>query len=162
MEYYFHVFDYVEELDCFVVNKDYAQAATYLGLTEWNPVVWIGRYFIMDNDFGEHWFDNWNERDTVWHNGRAKQLGYQYDDLMVIDPDRFKDGKDGPCHNSTLRKHFWTDVLKSLKISFGLMIEQARYTKEQTDEIYKEAEKPDDYIEDLESRIIELKERYIK
>jgi hypothetical protein len=120
------------------------------------------KIFLMDNDSGEHWFDNWNERDTLWANKRTEQLGYQYDDLMVIDPDRFKDGKDGPCHSSTLRKHFWTDMMKSLRISLGLMIEQARYTKEQIDEIYKEIEKPDDYIEDLELRIIELKSKYTR
>jgi hypothetical protein len=45
MQYYFQVFDYIEELDCFVVNKEYEQVATYLGLTEWSSVVWIGRYF---------------------------------------------------------------------------------------------------------------------
>jgi hypothetical protein len=162
MQYYFQVFDYIEELDCFVVNKQYEKAATYLGLAEWSSVVWIGRYFLMDNDFGEHWFDNWDERDKVWQNKKVEQLGYQYDELMVINSDRFKDGKDGPCYTSVLRKKFWTDVLISLRISLSLMIEQARYTKEQTDEIYKEIEKPEDYIEDLESRIIELKSKYTR
>ncbi len=42
------VFDYIEQLDCFVVNKDFKEIADYLGLTEWNPVVWIGRYFFLE------------------------------------------------------------------------------------------------------------------
>jgi hypothetical protein len=45
---------------------------------------------------------------------------------MVIDPDRFKNSDDGPCHTPELRKRFWTDVLKSLELSYDLLFAQAR------------------------------------
>jgi hypothetical protein len=48
------VFKYIEQLDAFVVTEEYRQLADQLGLTEWHPVVWIGRLFILDNDYGEH------------------------------------------------------------------------------------------------------------
>ncbi len=38
------IFEYLQELDCFVVNPDYKKNADSLGLTEWNEVVWIGRF----------------------------------------------------------------------------------------------------------------------
>jgi len=56
------VFRYIDVLDAFVVTDEYRRIADRLGLIEWNPVVWIGRLFAMDNDFGEHWFDNFEER----------------------------------------------------------------------------------------------------
>lgn len=58
----------------------------------------------MDNDFGEHWFDNWEERDKV--ESKARTFGIEYDDLFVIDPSRFKDSRDGPCHTDMERKCF--------------------------------------------------------
>jgi len=36
-------------------------------------VVWIGRFFSMDNDFGEHWFDNWDLRKPL--EAKAEELG---------------------------------------------------------------------------------------
>jgi hypothetical protein len=80
------VFDYIADLDCFVVNGQYRQIADELGLSEWNPVVWIGR--------------------------------------------------------------FWTDVLKSLELSYDLLFEEARRFNAGRLEYL-----PDDYIEDLEERI---------
>jgi hypothetical protein len=56
------IFQYIADLDCFVVSEQYRSIADELGLTEWNPVVWIGCLFSMDNDVGEHWFDNWDLR----------------------------------------------------------------------------------------------------
>ena len=41
----------------FVGTDEYRHLADRLGLTEWNPVVWIGRLFALDNDYAEHWFD---------------------------------------------------------------------------------------------------------
>ncbi len=58
------VFEYIASLDAFDVTEQYREISDTLGLTEWNPVVWIGRLFTMDNDFGEHWFDNWDLRST--------------------------------------------------------------------------------------------------
>ena len=47
------------------MDDSFAKISEYLGLTEWNPVVWIGRLFTLDNDLGEHWFDNWDLRDAL-------------------------------------------------------------------------------------------------
>src|SRR4051812_6273549 len=118
------VFDYITELDCFVVNKEFAEIIDELGLNEWSEVVWIGRYFTLDNDYGEHWFDNWDERHLLEE--RAMALGYQYESLMVIDPQRFQNGVDGPCHTEQQRKMFWTDVCKSLSLSLETIFEEAR------------------------------------
>jgi hypothetical protein len=59
------VFTYIDQLDAFVVTDQYRDLADRLGLTEWNPVVSIGRLFTLDNDYGEHWFDNWSVLDVV-------------------------------------------------------------------------------------------------
>ena len=48
---------------------------------------------------------------------------------MIVVPDRFVDGKDGPCHTPEIRKAFWTDVLKSLEISYELLFEVARFNE---------------------------------
>ena len=39
------VFNYIEEIDAFVVTEKFKEIVDYLGVTEWNEVVWIGRYF---------------------------------------------------------------------------------------------------------------------
>lgn len=59
------IFRYLDDLDCFVVSEEYQRLADQLGLTEWSPVVWIGRLFTLDNDYGEHWFDNWHLREPL-------------------------------------------------------------------------------------------------
>jgi hypothetical protein len=140
------VFRYIPELDAFLVNDGYRRLADYLGLTEWNPVVWIGRLFTLDNDYGEHWFDNCDQREAV--KSRAQELGIDPHDLMFIDPERFARGDDGPCNTPELRKQFWTDVLKSLDFSYDLLFEKARDMNSKTEEVA-----PDEYIEDLERRI---------
>ena len=52
------VFKYIPEIDAFILDPTFKRIANELGLNEWHEVVWIGRYFALDNDFGEHWFDN--------------------------------------------------------------------------------------------------------
>lgn len=52
------IFKYIPDVGCFIVAPLYKELADKLGLTEWNEVVWIGRYFFLDDDVGEHWFDN--------------------------------------------------------------------------------------------------------
>ena len=146
------IFRYVEPLDAFVVTDEYRAVADTLGLSEWNPVVWIGRLFTMDNDLGEHWFDNWDEREAL--EPRAAALGLDSHDLMILDPRHFMDGKDGPCHSDEFRKRFWTDVLKSLELSYDLLFDEAR----KGNEYYKVAF-PEDYIEDLEERIRRIQTR---
>ena len=46
----------------------------------------------MDNDFGDHWFDNWELRERI--EDKAAALGIDANDLLIIDPDRFGDGRD--------------------------------------------------------------------
>jgi ABC-type Fe3+-hydroxamate transport system substrate-binding protein len=106
----------------------------------------------MDNDFGEHWFDNWDEREQAEE--RAKQLGLIPEFLFFIDPNRFKDEKDGPCHSSEERKQFWTDVCKSLHLSIETITTEAKNFNE---EIKKKGEP---YIQDLEERIKQITNRY--
>jgi hypothetical protein len=145
------VFKYIDEIDAFVVNPDFKVLTDDLGLTEWNEVVWIGRYFMLDNDYGEHWFDNWDKRDE--REIKAKELNIFYDSILVIDPERFKNNTDGPCHNDIQRKNFWTDVLKSLQLSLDLITEEARLMNNKRDI------GDDNYINDLELRIEKIKAR---
>ncbi len=98
------VFNYIPELDCFDTTPEFKKICDEYGLVEWHEVVWIGRFFSMDNDFGEHWFDNWPERENAEE--KAKKLGLSAECLFFIDPERFKDGRDGPYHNVEERKQF--------------------------------------------------------
>lgn len=140
------VFEYIDQLDAFVVTDEYHDIAEQLGLAEWNPVVWIGRLFTLDNDYGEHWFDNWDERAVL--ESKAQKLGIASGQLMVIVPDRFKNDDDGPCHPPAFRKQFWTDVLKSLELSYDTLFEEARQRN-----AFARENLTDEFIEDLEERI---------
>ena len=89
------VFDYIEALDCFVVRKEFQDLVEKHNLTEWSPVVWIGRLFARNQDFGEHWFDNWDERERLLPLAKEKgvDLGDEWDQLvgerfLVIVPER--------------------------------------------------------------------------
>ena len=84
------VFRYLAELDCFVVEQEFQRICDYLDVTEWHAAVWIGRLFTLDNDFGEHWFDNWDEREALEE--KARTLGYDSSELFIIVPARMKDG----------------------------------------------------------------------
>lgn len=149
------IFHYLEEGDFFVEDENYSYICDLLNLEEWNRVVWIGRLFLMDNDFGEHWFDNHDlkeEKKEV-----ARKLGYRHEQIFVLDPSVFTDGKDGPCNTDAFRKQFWTDVLKSLELNLGTLIEKAR----QVNEYYKNSEAlQDEYIEDLEENIMEILQKF--
>ena len=75
-----------------------------------------------------------------------------------MDPERFQDGKDGPCNPPQLRKRFWTDVLRSLELTYELLFDTARERNERL----REALPPDvlekvDYLPDLEERIARVK-----
>ena len=147
------VFNYIEALDAFLVTPEFCAVSERLGLTEWTPVVWIGRLFFLDNDYGEHWFDNWDEREAL--EARAAELGINEYDLMVVVPSRFQNGKDGPCNSDEMRKAFWTDVLQSLSLSYDLLFEQARYNNRQMKEMSVKYPNvpPDMFLSDLEERI---------
>ena len=140
------VFHYIEGLDAFIVTDEYNQIARTLGLHEWNPVVWIGRLFLLDNDYGEHWFDNWELREKIAPD--AQQYGIEPDKLLIIDPKRFQDGRDGPVHSPEIRKQFWTDVLKSLELSYSLLCNEARENNARLKELCSEQ-----WIPDLQERI---------
>jgi hypothetical protein len=143
------IFQYLDDLDCFVVSDAYRGIADQLGLTEWSPVVWIGRLFTLDNDYGEHWFDNWHLREQL--EPEAAQRGLSDAELLILDPERFQNGKDGPCHAPAFRKRFWTDVLRSLELSYDLLADEARaFNQERLRYL------PDEYIPDLEGRIVAL------
>ena len=140
------IFRYLDQLDGFVVTDEYRRIADELGLTEWSPVVWIGRLFTLDNDYGEHWFDNWDLRDEK--EAQAEALGVAYEEMLIIDPRRLQNGRDGPCHSDEIRKRFWTDILRSLELSYDLLFDQARARKREMRDLLHE-----EHIEDLEERI---------
>ena len=140
------IFKYLEDLDCFVVDPNYKIIAQELGLTEWHEAVWIGRFFTLDNDYGEHWFDNWELRAPLEE--KAKKLGLDSTELFIIDPDRFKNDVDGPSHDDHERVRFWQDVLNSLHLSHDTIFSEARKINSERKEL-----DPEDYIPDLEERI---------
>lgn len=140
------IFRFLDELDAFVVTAEYHEIADYLHLAEWTPVVWIGRLFRMDNDVGEHWFDNWDLREE--RAAKAEAVGIPEEELLIIDPDRFQDGIDGPCHDALQRKRFWTDVLRSLELSYETLFDEARKVNARNKEHL-----PEEYLPDLEDRI---------
>ena len=152
------VFDYVPDLDCFVVNPEYERIAEELNISDWNPVVWIGRLFFLDNDYGEHWFDNEDERDELA--ARARNLGYDSGRLMIVVPDRFTDGRDGPCHSDELRKRFWTDVLKGLTLDLETIFAYARENNEGWKEHDEEFPGDAEFVPDLEVRIESVRNKY--
>ena len=148
------IFKYIAEDDAFLVTDEYRQIADTLNLTEWHPAVWIGRLFILDNDLGEHWFDNWDLR---------ADRGLS-DEHLIIDPDKFQDGRDGPCNTPEFRKRFWTDVLKSLELSLDLLFDKARQFNEKNRRWLEEYPGDDDvrlmFLPDLEDRISEIRSQY--
>lgn len=85
-------FIYIPKLDCFIVNDAFQTLCDRLRLTEWSAVVWMGRLFARDQDFGEHWFDNWDEREDLAV--KAKELGIDIDEesMLVVVPDNFTEG----------------------------------------------------------------------
>lgn len=70
------VFKYIPELDCFVCRSEFTKLVQRLGLTEWTPVVWMGRLFRHDQDYGEHWHDRWDEREAIIKLAKEKGLGH--------------------------------------------------------------------------------------
>ncbi len=106
------------------------------------------QYFMLDNDYGEHWFDNWDKREEIQE--KAKEMGYYSDDLLIVDPSRLQNEKDGPCHTDEERKMFWTDVYKSLHISLETIFAESR-------KIYKKTSEDNSLsLSDLEYKIEQL------
>ena len=71
--------------------------------------------------------------------------------MLIIDPERLQDGRDGPCHSPEFRKRFWTGVLRSLELSYDVLFDEARACNQQR--LYY---LPDQYLGDLEARIAAL------
>ena len=157
------VFKYLPKYDAFDVTPEYREVSRRLGLQEWTPVVWITRLFTLDNDYGEHMFDNWDERAQLEKEHEEKDLSH----LLIVAPGRFQDGKDGPCNTDEFRKLFWTDVFKSFHLDLETIFEKARI---ENDQIKRELDEfgssecylKEYYIEDLEDRINIIKERHKK
>lgn len=150
--YRVRVFRYLPEIDAFEVTPEYAELAELLGLAEWNPVVWIGRLFLLDNDFGEHWFDNWEARAS--RSVAAERLGLDADSLLVLDAQRFANGDDGPCNTAEIRLRFWRDVLTSLELSTALLFAKARDRDARLRaQAAADPELRSELVEDLEERI---------
>jgi hypothetical protein len=57
-----------------------------------------------------------------------------------------------PCHPPAFRKRFWSDVLRSLEMSFDLLAAEARSFNQERLRF-----RPDEYISDLEARIAALR-----
>ncbi len=156
------IFEYVEPMDGFITTTAYQALADELGLTEWHAVVWIGRLFLMDNDSGEHWFDNWDIRESKRETGN--RLGYDVDVMFFLDPTRFQNGRGGPCHSDDVRKRFWTEVLQSLELDVTLLFDEARSVqkalKKPRDAFPDESNETLGYIPDIEARIATLAKRY--
>lgn len=149
------IFDCAPDRDILTVTRAYGAIAEALGLCEWNPVVWLGRLFLMDNDLGEHWFDNWELREA---------RGAGFEEALIVDPARFQDGRDGPCHSDEFRKRFWTDVLCSLELSLDVLFDQARLFQKEIqaaiDEAPNHMDVKADRIPDLEDRIGGIRKQY--
>ncbi|MBZ9713428.1 hypothetical protein [Deinococcus multiflagellatus] len=140
------VFQYLEPLDAFVPAPLYRAVAQDLGLVEWNAVVWIGRFFLLDNDFGEHWFDGADLPDELREVARG--MGIDPDEVLILRPEVFQNGRDGPQHTDAARKRFWTDVLCSLCLSLDTLADEARLINE-----INRVRFPEDFRPDLEERL---------
>lgn len=150
------VFNYIESLDAFLINTEFKEICDQLGLRGWEQTAWIGRYFTLDNDYGEHWFDNWELRDE--RGAKAKELNIDHEDLLIINPLRLRNGQDGPCHSDAEIKIFWTSVLRSLHIHLEVVFAEARLNHKKM----KEADliEDEDFITNLEDRIKNIKMKY--
>jgi hypothetical protein len=147
------VFEYLPKYDAFDVTSEYREVSKRLGLQEWTPVVWITRLLTLDNDYGEHMFDNWEERTQLEKQHGEEDLTH----LLIVVPSRFQDGKDGPCNSDEFRKKFWTDVFKNFCLSLDTIFEKARIENEG----FKNCPWNSDYYKpDLEDQISIIKRRY--
>lgn len=148
------VFRHVPDLDVFVCTDLYLKAAYGLRIAEWNPVVWIGRLFCMDEDYGEHWMDNEELFERCPPEMIQSRFGGRHP--FLIRPSRMAAGTDGPCHSEDVRRRFWTDVLKSLRVSWSTLVAEARENNEncrKSGVLPEDADDDEGYVPDLEARI---------
>ena len=147
------IFNYIEELDCFVFTEEFKTISNELNIVEWHEGVWIGRLFFLDNDVGEHFFDNWNEREEI--EKKAEKFGLDINQLMIVVPERFYIKREPPSHTHEHRKLFWTDVFKSLQLSLETIFEEARAQSE----VSKNLDGKENQI-DIERKIETIKSKY--
>jgi hypothetical protein len=83
--------------------------------------------------------------------GKGRRIGARYNRIIILDPDRFKNDHDGPCHSPEERILFWKDVLMSLHLSQETLFREARNLNEE-----RRQYDPENYIADLEERIIQI------
>jgi hypothetical protein len=146
------IFNYIPELDAFICTEEYKYIAAKLHIAEWTPFVWIGRLLTLDNDYGEHIADNWDEREAIEE--EAKKLGYDSGELFIVVPERFVNSYDGPCHTRQQIKSFWTGVFKSLSLDLETIIQEARDVDE------KRRKYGDETEYNLEEEIAKIKSLY--
>ena len=77
------------------------------------------------HDFGEHGFDNWDIREQKRHEGN--RVGYDVETMLFLDPTRFQDGNDDPCHSADFRTRFWTHALQSRELDMTVLFDQVRF-----------------------------------
>lgn len=179
------IFDYIPDIDAFKAAKEYSCIARMLNLCEWNPVVWIGRFFALDNDYGEHWLDNHDERNELaeklaqrfnlppkcndyteilvrWYERIDSVLEEKYginghEQILIIEQSRF--AKKDPCHTDEQRKRFWTDVCKSLHLSLETIFEEAEDAYETHMQLKEEHNFPFEEF-DLEKEMNKIEQKY--
>ena len=112
------------DVGAFTYTAEYKELLEVLDLGWWEGRAWLGRLFSLDNDVGEHWMDN--DELVEARADLAARAGLDLDELMVPDPERMVDGRDGPCNTTEFRMRFWTEVLACLDLSEQLIIDSAR------------------------------------
>src|SRR5262249_16986453 len=108
----------------FHLTPEYTSLAEAVQMEGWEAFAWLGRLFSLDNDVGEHWFDNWDLREQRAE--AAARHGLDTNTLLIVNPRCMAGGRDGPCHTDELRGRFWKEVLMSLELSEDLIIAKAR------------------------------------
>ena len=127
----------------FFCTKEFEQACAELNISEWHAAVWIGRLFARNQDFGEHWFDNWDEREELENFSLIFPKDEDYSSLLIVVPRSFIQKSqscwscgekivkincpncqkelnikpDGPVYSEEVVKSFWIDVCESLIVS---------------------------------------------
>lgn len=150
------VFKKLHNFNAYILEEKYKEICKTLGIIGWEQYAFIGRFFLMDNDSGEHWMDNWELRESI---SPSLPPNLDESEILIIDPSKFQNKIDGPNHTNHERLSFWTDVLNSFHISLDTLINEARKNKKSWEEIGYTQEEVNEgkYIHDLEERIKKLK-----
>lgn len=85
--------------------------------------------FLVDNDVGEHWSDNWDLREPL--RDKVTKLGLDETELFVINSERFNNRSH---YTDEERELFWKDILLSLQLSYETLFREARKFNEERTE----------------------------